>query len=879
MTDNANNEIPEISEITPLPTPPVGMPRVPVTLFNVWTWSTPVIPEFYWNVYSSEQRIKAICKEIGKIESYLNYAAATANEAHLDMENHINEVQEKLSKAIADLTQRLTTEVNRLDALITAETAAREAGDERLEAEITKETTERKAGDAKLTADLEKEVKDRQDADENLHTEVSTETTARIHADDALHAEISAEKTAREEADANANAAITQEVADRKAADDALSKRIDANNTEISKIDASLATKLEKTDLKASGKITITPGDGNTLTIGDTFEADFAALQTAIAGLQASLASETDERRADDSKLWTAVNNRIERGKILAGAGISVVNDPDSTTVTISATGASDLTAIEAKAEAAKNTADAAQATATGAESKAEQALTAAQGSLKAVAHTASLSGNGTTATPLALTPATATTLGGVKVGSGLAVTSDGTLSTTAQGGTGGIAEVAHDETLAGNGSSSSPLAVNYGSGLAVSGGKLTAEVTQAELTAVDGKATDASTAAQEAKTTAQEAKTAAQGSLKAVAVGTGLKGNGTAESPLAAKLGLGLESSSQGQIQLKTDASFYTSSGKLEMAPATATVRGGVKVGAGLKVTSDGTLSATTTGLTKVAHGSTLNGDGTSGHPLEVRTASESEAGVLTEARVRELGASGLTEVAHDESLEGEGTEGQPLRVAPGTKERIGGVKEASDGSITIWDDGGLIPRKITETTESAEEFGMVNQNGIKRVASTIFDEKRGIETGREAGVCAKVSWDVFGFNENGEIALCDRNLATGKSEENLPSSYFTRAGEPAFLQTVGMGDDKTCFYFFNANFEVKEKGSSAWEAAKSGAFEAYLDANKHGVGSLNFHCTHYGASVYAGSNKDDANSWSITAVRCSYSLLTVLIEAKPQS
>lgn len=840
MTDNTN-EVPEISEITPLPTPPVGMPRVPITLFNVWTWSTPVIPEFYWNVYSAEQRIKQICKEIGRIEAYLDYAATTANQSHLEIDEHINKVYDELSKKIADLTVRLTTEVARLDALITAETSAREAGDERLEAEITKETTERKAGDERLTSDLEKETQDRQNADEGLHQEISTETTARIHADDVLHQEISAEKTAREEADANANAAITQEVADRKAADDALSKRIDANNTEISKIDASLATKLEKTDLKASGKITITPGDGNTLTIGDTFEADFAALQTAIAGLQASLASETDERRADDTKLWNAVNQRIERGKILAGEGISVVNDPDASTVTISSTGSADLAAIEAKATEAKNTADAASTSATeaktaaqdaaskatSAESKAEEALTAAQGSLKTVSHTASLSGDGTSQTPLSLTPATATTLGGVKVGSGLTVTGDGTLSTTAQGGTGGIAEVAHDETLAGNGSSSSPLAVNYGSGLAVAGGKLTAEVTQAELTAVDAKATSA-------VSTAQEAKNAAQGSLRSVAVGTGLTGNGTSSSPLAVKA-------------------------------ATASTLGGVKVGSGLKVDAQGTLSTTAQGLAKVAHGATLNGDGTSTHPLEVRTASESEAGVLTEARVRELGASGLTEVAHDESMEGEGTEGQPLKVKAGTKDQLGGVKEASDGSITIWYDGGLIPRKITENTENAEEFGMVNQNGIKWIASTIADEKAGLKKtsygGNEIGL--SVSGDIFGFSSNGELALSDRQLFSGEKEEALDE--FCKTGSPFFIQTIGISGTKA-FYLLNGKFSVKKTASAKWEEAEAGAFELFAVSDLES-GALYFKCTPYGAAKYA-----EVNAGS---VKCVYSGLCLAIQA----
>lgn len=857
MTDNTNENVPEI---TPLPVPPVGMPKVPITLFNVWTWSTPVIPEFYWNVYSQEQRIKQICKEIGRIEAYLDYISTTANQAHLEIDDHINKVYAELSKKIADLTQRLTTEVARLDALISAETAAREAGDEKLEAEIVKETTDRKAADAKLTADLEKETKDRQDADEGLHGEISTETTARIHADDVLHQEISAEKTAREEADTIATASITQEVADRKAADDALGKRIDAREAEDTKLEAGLATKLERNDLKASGKITITPGEGNTLTIGDSFEADFQALQTAIAGLQASLASETDERRADDSKLWTAVNNRIERGKILAGTGISVVNDPDSSTVTISSTGSADLSEIEAKAEAAKNTADtaattageakstaeAAQATATGAESKAEQALTAAQGSLKTVAHTASLAGDGTSSTPLALTPATATTLGGVKVGSGLAVASDGTLSATSQGGGTGIAEVAHDATLKGNGSSS-PLGVNYGSGLTVSGGKLTAEVTQAELNAVDGKATSASTAA-------QEAKNAAQGSLKSVAVGTGLTGNGTAASPLAAKLGLGLESSSQGQIQLKTDTSFYTSSGKLEMAPATATVRGGVKIGAGLKVTNDGTLSTTASaGLTEVKHGATLTGKGTAGSPLEVRTASESEAGVISKNEVKST-ADFLTFDA-------------PL--------------SRSYDAISV--------NAIDSGTSNEEELGVVSKKAIKEIVGTPevkVDSKYGLDDSNIEGLRVKVQYDTMGFNPSGEISFKKPNTSfTGEKDFDTRDDIyaFPRTGKPIWIKDSGSPTNapNDCFWLCDAEFWVQEQGSSTWKEAEFGTFEVLVKPNKDSEGNFTGNSfwlrpTPYGIAYYAPEKgAPEGAVYSITHLRVKYAFLPIVADA----
>lgn len=43
-----------------------------------FTQFTPALPEFYWNVYSSEQRIKHLCMELKKLISYIEYVAVEA---------------------------------------------------------------------------------------------------------------------------------------------------------------------------------------------------------------------------------------------------------------------------------------------------------------------------------------------------------------------------------------------------------------------------------------------------------------------------------------------------------------------------------------------------------------------------------------------------------------------------------------------------------------------------------------------------------------------------------------------------------------------------------------------------------------------------------
>lgn len=285
---------PIVPEGTPLPPAPVGVPPYPITPFAVWTWSSPVIPEFYWNIYSSEQRIKSICKEIGKIESYLNYLTNKVNENIIELHKRIDVLTER----VAALEKHVEEEVARLDALIAQlrsdleqEIADREQGDENLDRRITQEIHDRQDADQVLHNEISQEVQDRTHADDELHEEISTETQARIHADDQLHEEIS--------------------------------------------------HRLLPTDLQAGAEIEITRPDpeSNTIVIASTVAHSISELASTVSGLQAALTAETNERRADDGALWTAVNQRIERGKILAGTGIKVVNDPDASTVTISATG------------------------------------------------------------------------------------------------------------------------------------------------------------------------------------------------------------------------------------------------------------------------------------------------------------------------------------------------------------------------------------------------------------------------------------------------------------------------------------------------------------------------------------------------------------
>ena len=431
---------PIVPEGTPLPPAPVGVPPYPITPFSVWTWSSPVIPNFYWNVYSAEQRIKSICKEIGRIEAYLQYLVDQTNKNFIEVHNRIDALTER----VAQLERHVEEEVARLDDLIAQlradleqEIKDREDADNVLHGEIAQEVEDRIHADDALHSEISQEVQNRihaddalgaridaeaqarQAADASLHSEIAAEATARAHGDEALHQEISTETsdrihadsaleakleaeiqaeadereagdtalresistetTERKAADATLGQRITQETSDREAADSALDTKISTEAHEREAADTTLANDLEaetsareagdsslRSDLTAEEEareagdaaleakiakrllpsevlagdeieITKSP-DSNAITISSTVAHSISELENLITSLQSALTAETAERRADDHNLWTAVNERIERGKILAGSGIKVENDPDSSTVTISST-------------------------------------------------------------------------------------------------------------------------------------------------------------------------------------------------------------------------------------------------------------------------------------------------------------------------------------------------------------------------------------------------------------------------------------------------------------------------------------------------------------------------------------------------------------
>lgn len=54
--------------------------------YSAFTQYTPALPQFYWDVYSAEQKIKHICFEIDKIINYADSLGVQLNITHDDVE-------------------------------------------------------------------------------------------------------------------------------------------------------------------------------------------------------------------------------------------------------------------------------------------------------------------------------------------------------------------------------------------------------------------------------------------------------------------------------------------------------------------------------------------------------------------------------------------------------------------------------------------------------------------------------------------------------------------------------------------------------------------------------------------------------------------------
>lgn len=77
-----------------------------VAPYGSFTAYTPALPQFYWDVYSSEQRIKHMCYEIEKVIAYANMLGVNLNATHNDVVKLQEELQSLKDGGLLDFYER-----------------------------------------------------------------------------------------------------------------------------------------------------------------------------------------------------------------------------------------------------------------------------------------------------------------------------------------------------------------------------------------------------------------------------------------------------------------------------------------------------------------------------------------------------------------------------------------------------------------------------------------------------------------------------------------------------------------------------------------------------------------------------------------------------
>ena len=74
-----------------------------MTPYSEFVSTTPALPSFYWDVYSSEQRIKDMCKELRKLAEYGTYLAESIDRIQAVSPEEFTAYQQEMRETIASL--------------------------------------------------------------------------------------------------------------------------------------------------------------------------------------------------------------------------------------------------------------------------------------------------------------------------------------------------------------------------------------------------------------------------------------------------------------------------------------------------------------------------------------------------------------------------------------------------------------------------------------------------------------------------------------------------------------------------------------------------------------------------------------------------------
>lgn len=647
MIDNNNiNTATDSGDLTPITPPTVSNPPIPPLVpLGAWTWNTPVIPTFYWNVYSAEQRIRQICLELGRIGAWCDYAAATANANHME-----------LSKRIDELAAKLTEEVTRLDQRIDEENKAREAADALLQEGLDKETARAKAAEQVLQQNLDSETANRESADETLNEKITDETNRASTEEQAIRTELAAETARAETQESVLQKNIDAEATNREKADRDLESTVQVNKNASDEADKRLQDSIDTEIANRKN------GDN---ALGERIDTETTARTQADSNLETLISNETSNRTTADNLLTQQVNRRVKANNVTAepNSHITVTSsvsdtEPDGTTVVIGDTFTPEFDKLESKLTEETTRATSAETELSG-----------------RISHETSDRENADATLTQAVNARLKAT--GIIAGDNITVTPDpdSTTVTISAPNAGGLTTVAHDHSLSGDGTNDTPLTVNqtfvaYQTDVNTEANR--AKSAEADLqTAIDKKLSrsDLHAGSNVSIQIVGDSQTInADTGLKTVSVRAGqLTGTGTSSNPLGINSAYAVNAYVDTKITpqqiLAGDGINITRS---EVGSQTPSV----------------TISATGGGggLTEVEVDSPLEGDGTSSNPIGF---SESELNsylqnldVIRDLQTEDTSLDSrlssvestlptkIAEVRHDDTLTGSGTSDSNLKV-----------------------------------------------------------------------------------------------------------------------------------------------------------------------------------------------------------------------
>lgn len=244
-----------------------------------------------------------------------------------DLYTHMHNIDPEAHKELFEgVNARITQEINdriaadtQLQSNIDAETEARKEADNALESSITTERSERIAADTSLQNNINAESTARENADTTLQNNINAEATARENADTTLQNNIDTEIQDREDADTQLQTSINNEVQARK---DAITAEENARN----QADTALGNRI---DTEISDRQAAVTGVQNNLTNHINNKANPHGVTKAQVGLE----------NVTNTVGVTKLNNIDGNVNLVAGANVTISNDPTGKNITIGSTG------------------------------------------------------------------------------------------------------------------------------------------------------------------------------------------------------------------------------------------------------------------------------------------------------------------------------------------------------------------------------------------------------------------------------------------------------------------------------------------------------------------------------------------------------------